>query len=214
MIEEGQWFVEEAGTYLGLDVPDEGTLTIYLYRWRWDLWRHLGKVCPKLRWRRAACCEDASGYMIGLSGNPDSPILVRNLRHELIHYLLASHFSDFPPWIDEGLAQVMARGPAFPSLGSGDKEEIADMLGDISVCGLRDLISVAPGETLSNTQYHLAWAWTYVLLTTVPDGKEKIIGYLNETRTNMDQEKLFAQIWGSSLEEMVGAIKTTLPRHR
>jgi hypothetical protein len=203
MIKEAQTFLHEAALYLGLSVPDNVELSIYVYTRRWDLWRHLSKVCPGMRWMRAACCEDATGYVIGVSGDLGDPRVFGYLRHELTHYLLASHFSDFPPWIDEGLAQVMAECPILRGEVECDRREMRRVLNRTSPGELRDMILVPPGERLSSLQYDVARVWTWALLSELPSGKDKIIRYLNETRSGSDQERMFLNIWGESVEEVL-----------
>ena len=204
-------FLEEAASYLGLAVQSAGTLSIYVYRWRLDLWRHLDTVCPQWRWRRAACCEIEGGYMIGVSGTRDSPLPGSDLRHELTHYLLASHFSDVAPWIDEGLAGVLER--EIPGEGLEDHTEgVHRILKEAVSQDLKSLLSVLPGRKLSHEQYRLAWAWTYALLTGIPEGKSRVIEYLTRTHSGLDQEKLFASVWGADLEHVLEWLtRTTVP---
>ena len=62
------------------------------------------------------CYEIEEAYVVTLSGNPERQRFRDTLRHELSHYLVAAHFCDVPPWIDEELSQVVASSPPFPRL--------------------------------------------------------------------------------------------------
>jgi len=106
--------LHEIGDYLQLTPSPGGLLRLHHYRWRINLWRHLNASYRPLRWRKAACYETSECYVIALSGNPKSRGFQKRLRHELSHYLLATHFSHLPPWIDEGVSEVMEAAPPFP----------------------------------------------------------------------------------------------------
>ena len=114
--QEANEFLTDLGDYLHLQVPPGSLLRIYHYPNRWGLWWHLNREVPSFRWRRGVCYEIEEAYVVTLSGNPGRRKFRDTLRHELTHYLVAAHFCDVPPWIDEGLSQVMASGPPFPHL--------------------------------------------------------------------------------------------------
>jgi hypothetical protein len=162
---DAQRFLEDVGDYLHLRVPPGSLLKIYHYPNRWGLWRHLNREVPSLRWRRGVCYETEAAYIVTLSGNPAGKKFQETLRHELTHYLVATHFCDIPPWIDEGLSQVMASGPPFPHLEEDLLEEIQREARRGKERGCLQLLRVPPGQNLSRSQYHISCALTYSLLS-------------------------------------------------
>ena len=122
--QEANEFLTDLGDYLHLQVPPGALLRIYHYPNRWGLWWHLNRAVPSFRWRRGVCYEIEEAYVVTLSGNPGRRKFRDTLRHELTHYLVAAHFCDVPPWIDEGLSQVMASGPPFPHLEEDVLEKV------------------------------------------------------------------------------------------
>lgn len=121
---EAERFLEEAADYLHLQVPPGSLLRIYHYPNRWRLWWHLNREVPSLQWRKGVCYETEEAYVVTLCGNPERKKFRKTLRHELTHYLAAAHFCDIPPWIDEGLSQVMAAGPPFPHGGQDVSDKV------------------------------------------------------------------------------------------
>lgn len=199
---QAQEFLGDLGGYLRLRVPPGGLLRIYHYPNRWAQWSHLNREVPSLRWRRAVCYETGEAYVVTLYGDPERRAFQETLRHELTHYLVAAHFCDIPPWIDEGLSQVMASGPPFPPLERARSKEVrrAARQSDLEAC--RRLLLVPPGKQLTKSQYLLACAVTCSLLAREPEGAPtRLLRFLEATRPGDPPEQVFAASWGMSMEE-------------
>jgi hypothetical protein len=204
---EAEAFLAQLGDYLRLRVPPANLLRIYLYRNRWGLWRHLNGALPSLRWKRGACYETPEAYIVALSGNPEKKRFETTLQHELTHYLVAAHFCGIPPWIDEGLAQVMASGPPFPHLEQDLLEAVQEEARRCGNRGCLQLLGVPPGRRLNPSQYRVACALTYWLLSRSPEAPpDALLKFLGATRPGMPPEKAFSESWGVSMEEACEAV--------
>jgi hypothetical protein len=203
--QEANEFLTNLGDYLHLQVPPGNLLRIYHYPNRWELWCHLHREVPSFRWRRGVCYEVEEAYIVTLSGNPKRTEFRDTLRHELTHYLVAAHFCDVPPWIDEGLSQVMAAGPPFPHLEEDLLEKVQRGAKRVKQRGCLQLLRVPPGKKLSSSQYHVACALTYHLLTrTSGSAPTKLTRFLETTRSSVSPEQTFSQSWGISMQEACG----------
>ena len=200
--QEANEFLTDLGDYLHLQVPPGALLRIYHYPNRWGLWWHLNRAVPSFRWRRGVCYEIEEAYVVTLSGNPGRRKFRDTLRHELTHYLVAAHFCDVPPWIDEGLSQVMASGPPFPHLEEDVLEKVQREARRGKERGCLQLLRVPPGKKLSPSQYQVACALTYHLLTRSScSAPTDLIRFLETTRSGVPPEQTFSQGWGISMED-------------
>jgi hypothetical protein len=197
-----QDFLADLGGYLRLDVPPAHLLKIYHYPNRWALWRHLNRQVPDHRWKRGVTYETDLFYVITLSGGPDGKGFQETLRHELAHYLLAVHFCDTPPWIDEGFAQIAACGPPFPHLEEGLRRAVRQEARRGGVRRCRELLLIPPGRTLTASQYRLACALTASLFDRSPESASTaLIRFLGESRHDAHPEQAFPASWGLSMDE-------------
>jgi len=202
-----QAFLEEVGGYLRLRPPPGGLLKIYHYPNRWALWWHLNREVPSLRWRRGVCYETEEAYVVTLCGNPGREGFQKALRHELTHYLVAAHFCDIPPWIDEGLAQVLASGPPFPHLQEGPLEAARLEAKRSKERGCMQLLTLPTGKRLSQSQYRVACALTYYLLTRSPEtAPGQLVRFLETSQPAVPAEQTFSSCWGISMEEACGGL--------
>jgi len=200
--QEANEFLIDLGDYLHLQVPPGSLLRIYHYANRWGLWWHLSREAPSFRWRRGVCYEIEEAYVVTLSGNPERKKFQETLRHELAHYLVAAHFCDVPPWIDEGLSQVMASGPPFPNLDHDLLDKVQREARRSKERGCLRLLRVPPGKKLSPSQYHVACALTYHLLTRSSETPpSELMRFLETTRSGVPPEQTFSRSWGISMEE-------------
>jgi hypothetical protein len=200
--QEASRFLTDLGDYLHLQVPPGSLLRIYHHPNRWGLWWHLNREAPSFRWRPGVCYETEEAYVVTLSGNPERRGFRDTLRHELAHYLVAAHFCDVPPWIDEGLSQVVASGAPFPHLDQDLLEKVRHEARRGKEKGCLQLLQVPPGKKLSPSQYHIACALTYHLLTrSSRSSPTDLIRFLEATRTGVPPEQTFSASWGISMEE-------------
>ena len=200
--QEANEFLTDLGDYLHLQVPPGNLLRIYHYPNRWGLWWHLNRAVPSFRWRRGVCYEIEEAYVVTLSGNPGRSKFRDTLRHELAHYLLAAHFCDIPPWIDEGLSQVIASGPPFPRLEENLLDKVQREARRAKQRGCLQLLRVPPGKSLTRSQYPVACALTYHLLTRSSETPpSELMRFLETTRSGVPPEQTFSESWGISMEE-------------
>ena len=207
--QEANEFLTDLGDYLHLQVPPAGLLRIYHYPNRWSLWWHLNREVPSLRWHRGACYETEEAYIVSLGGNPAAEKFRNTLRHELTHYLVAAHFCDIPPWIDEGLSQVMASGTQLPRLEDDLLEKVQREVRRSRRGGCVELLRVPYGKKLSSSQYRTACALTYYLLVrSSQTGSSKLIRFLESTQRGVPAEQTFSSSWGLSMEEACESLLT------
>jgi len=200
--EGAQGFLEALGGYLRLRPPPGGLLRIYHYPNRWALWWHLNREVPSLRWSRGACYETEDAYVVSLCGDPGGKGFQRALRHELTHYLVAVHFCDTPAWIDEGLAQVLASGPPFPHLEEDQLKKVRLEARRRGKRGCLQVLTLPTGRRLNPSQYQVACALTYYLLTRSPEtGAAQLLRFLETTQAGVPGEQTFSSCWGISIEE-------------
>jgi len=200
---EAESYLSSLEETLGLKAPPVGLLRIVHFRWRRDLWSYMGKELPDFRWRRGACFETSQVYVLALSGRPGQERFQRILRHELTHFFLVSHFSDFPPWIDEGLAQVLSDGPPFPCPGGGGSGTPESTEGSSAAC--QELLGKQPGQSLTRSQYELARRISLCLLIRSEDSISRLLRFLEISERNRDARDIFLDAWGMSFEDACAA---------
>ncbi len=199
---EAQDFLADLGRYLRLDVPPAHLLRIYHYPNRWALWRHLNRQAPAHRWKRGVCYETEAFYVVTLSGEPGGRGFQEILRHELAHYLLAVHFWDIPPWIDEGFAQIAACGPPFPHLEDDLRRAAQQEARRDGVQRCRELLLIPAGGTLTASRYRLACALAASLFDRSPQAAPRsLIRFLGQSRDDAPAEEAFRTSWGVSMDE-------------
>ena len=143
----------------------------------------------------ALCLETEDGFDVALHLTGDTARGLRNLRHEMTHYVLASHFFDLPPWIDEGLARYFETGEPY---GKPKKEELGllrPILADDRPV-LEDLVTIPAGESFTLLGYAESWALTHYLIHARPQGLERLLRYLKVVRSGYEAGLNFQQIFG------------------
>ena len=206
IIRGSEAFLSDLEEYLGLEAPPPGQFMIVHFRRRWDLWSYLGKELPELRWRKGACFETSQAYVLALSGRPGKECFQRILRHELSHFCLASHFSDFPPWIDEGLSQVLSDGPPFPDPGAANASAsptLPEASSEAEAC--LELLRAEPGQMLTRSQYELARRITLWLLLASEDSIQRLLRFLEISGPDRESREVFLDAWGMSFEDACSA---------
>ncbi len=206
LFREAQVFIKDLQEYLGLDPLPNRPLRINHFRRRLDLWKHLNRSSPSLRWRKGACYETPEAYVVAICGKARKEKVQTILRHELTHYLLSSHFLHLPPWIDEGLAQVLMHGAPFPGLEDkllrSVRSSVRKNRGE--VC--RPLVLLPASRPLNRSQYRIACALTYYLLTNSDQPVSRLLCYLKESQPDRPNDMFFSSCWGISPEEACRAL--------
>jgi hypothetical protein len=194
-------YLSQFEEYLRLSPPPGSLLRIHHYSWRLNLWRYLNANYPALRWRKSACFETPDSYVIAFSGDPGSQAAQHTLRHELTHYLLAVHYSDVPPWLDEGLAQVMAAGTPYPHLDPGPLDSVRREVNNFGTQGCVHLLTLPPGSLLSPGEYQVACGLAFYLLNRDQEAVSRLHAYLSATGPAIPPERSFVSCWGIPMEE-------------
>lgn len=201
--------IEAVSEVLGVSPPDV-SLSIILFDNRGDMARYLAERCPQRVRNRAACCEISGKFVITVWGNPENDRVRLDLRHELTHYVMASHFRDIPPWIDEGLAVYCEVSP--PGRPRGKRLSRIDE-DDINVERLEELLMKTRKEPLTADEYALSWLLVHYLLDESPGGSDAVHRYLTEIRDMEGKEekrKVIRECFGSAVEEMAPDLREYL----
>lgn len=202
LLAEGDRHVERVSTFMRLSVPRE-RLRVYVFSCHWSLSLFLIRACPRQWDRGAACFETAEGFVAAIARQWRRKDTLRYLRHELTHYVLASHFCDLPPWIDEGLAQYCEADPPFERHCHENLKRAGR--GIASETGvLEGLVSIPAGERLTRKQYAQSHALVCFLMDSERFGLEPILRYLRCVRSDRAGREYFQQCfgeWPCDLEE-------------
>jgi len=168
--------VESVSRLIEKPVPDT-PLKVLAFRSQLELGPYLLQHCPKHFDSRAACYETTGGYVVAVSRYTDSEKTLRDLRHELTHYVLASHFYDLPPWIDEGLAQFVEAGESFGQINRPRLSSLVRQLRRKKPI-LEELVAKAPGKKLTRSEYAQAWGLVFFLMKDRRFGPQRLRAYL------------------------------------
>ncbi len=107
-----------------------------------------------------------------------------DLRHELTHALLHSVLKDVPLWLDEGLAEYFE----VPADWKGSNYRHVNLLrhgpGAPFQPDLARLEQMSQVQQMSPAEYREAWAWVHLMLRGRPEGRDVLLGYLQQLRTN------------------------------
>ncbi|MEW6441748.1 MAG: hypothetical protein AB1640_12510 [bacterium] len=199
--DDAQRYLAGLEDYLRVRARPVDMLRVVHFRSRWDLWGYLSRESPPYRWRRGACFETPDGLTLAVSGNPGSKEFHRLLRHELTHAFLASRYRDFPPWIDEGLAQVLSAGPPFPRPGSSPPHPVESDRCERLPNGCLELLAAPPGEKLTRAQCRQASALTAALIARSDDALSRLERFLEISSSQRDPAEAFKDAWGLPFEQ-------------
>ena len=180
LLAHGDQCVESIAELLQRPVP-RTPLRVLAFRSQLDLGAYLLQHCPKHFDNRAACFETPEGYVVAVARYADKEDTLRDLRHELTHYVLASHFYDLPPWVDEGLAQFVEAGEPFGQLHRRRHSSLVRQLRRKKSI-LDKLVAKAPGTKLTRSEYAQAWGLAFFLMKDERFGREQVRAYLKRVR--------------------------------
>ncbi len=193
ILRETEEHIARVARFLKQAPPDQ-PLRVNVLAGRWSLRSYLAAHCPAQRGAGAACWQEGAGFQIAIRQRGDD-LMLRFLRHELTHYVLACHFYDLPPWIDEGLAQYFAPGDAAGAVPAGKRSQIKRLPRSEQAEALEQLIVIPASERLSRRQYALAWALATLLVETDPAG---LHGYLRAVKSGDTSRNTFGRCLGDS----------------
>ena len=201
MVKTADRTVEDVAAALGLSAPDVRA-TVCLFDWRCALRSFLERECPERAYAAGACFETETGLVVALSRRWRRRHTLVLLRHELAHYVIASHFYDIPPWIDEGLAAYFEAGPPFGKVRRDYLKIVTALIRRRPDNILAGLVSVPVGKRMSRDEYAAAWGLAYYLMNRRPDGASLIRRYLAVVRSGPDAAGQFAEVFGESPSDL------------
>lgn len=177
---EAEKIVADIAGALSVPVPT-ASLDVYLFPNGLGMMNYLAVKCPKQAMSAAACFATEEGFTVTVVDRGTRSKTMEHLRHELTHYVLASNYVDFPPWIDEGLAQHFQREDPAAPIGDKVRRYLA---GRVRRMGGRDtekIIAVPYGGSLSMGQYSRSRAMVHFLMSSDEYGSAEVNCYLRET---------------------------------
>lgn len=187
----------DIGGRLGLHVPASG-LEVFLFDSPRQMKSYLRKRCPEQSGKAAACFAHPGGYVITVVKSSQPGRTDRMVRHEITHYLLASHYRDLPRWIDEGLAQYLE---VDPSRSHDDKwRQFRKRRVSSAEQTIVDLVSLPAGRQLTRDQYLLSWALVSFLMQEDQLGPGHIGRYLANVEADGKELAFFESTFGSVTE--------------
>ena len=211
MLKEADRSVREISELLGL-APPVTPAKVLLFGSRSALRSYLDKECPQRVSAAAACFETAGTFVVALSERWRTSETLRYLRHELSHYVTASHFYDIPPWMDEGLAQFFELGPPYPRPHPACLKALSRHLRRRKEGILTELISIPQGTGLSHEQYGQAWGLVFFLMTDSETGPTSVRRYLEKVRMCGSPDEQFREAFGRGPAEIEPAWRERILR--
>ena len=110
--------------------------------------------------------------------------LQQDLRHELTHALLHSVLKDVPLWLDEGLAEYYEVPPANSGVNFHHLDQLCRPKQGQPKPNLSRLEQFSEVQQMNPGEYREAWAWVHFMLRGQPQGKQVLLQYLQELRSN------------------------------
>lgn len=178
-----------------------GPITVYLFR----------RPRPEIGLPR-----DLGGYF--LSARRENMIVLRQswmmaewIQHEYVHYLVRSRDTrDYPSWLDEGIAEVLAtvevEGLSF-SLGKAPRYALS-RLSNVRWIDYSDVLSLNDPRDLGGVQramfYNQSWLLLHYLIWGRP-GREysrDANAYLSRVEAGADSELAFAESFGLEIDNL------------
>lgn len=184
---------------LGIPPPTHPVL-VRVFPSRRSLQNHLARTAPHLQLARGVLFKGVGEFeaVIYLTGRPEGSLAL--LRHEMAHYVMASHFGHVPPWTDEGLAFYFESGPPYCGVHKPMLELLAITLRHEDDL-LAGLVASPSLEHLGPFEYAQSWALAHFLAHR-QGGMESIAEYLRLARPGPQAVQAFKEAFGQSPEEM------------
>lgn len=171
-----------------LRLPDASTLVqVYLFENRDSYERYMHAKYPELPKRRAffvAQPRSVGGAEDLLVYTYWGDRIREDLRHELTHALLHSVLKDVPLWLDEGLAEFFEVPPEWDGVNYQHLDQIRRAARGPFKPDLNRLEQLSQVQQMAPAEYREAWAWVHLMLRDKPEGKQVLLQYLQQLRTN------------------------------
>ena len=146
---------------LELSIPARG-LEVYIFDSAWGMRSYLREHCPEQSGKAAACYSRPGGFVITVVNSSPPGRTDRMLRHELTHFILASHYQDLPRWVDEGLAQFLEVKSAHPR--ADKRKDFRERRVTPTETAVVQLLSLPANQPLDSRQYLLSWGLVSFLM--------------------------------------------------
>jgi hypothetical protein len=124
--------------------------------------------------------------------------LEEDLRHEACHALLHAAIGAVPLWLDEGLAEYFETPGAADGLHTRHVAELQAAIQQGWRPALTRLESLRQLRQMTSRDYREAWGWVYFMLQDSPQGREVLLGYLQDLRAGTCREPLSARLFQHS----------------
>jgi hypothetical protein len=179
-----------------------------------DIWstnRYLTERLPTRVGVESICFVDRAGYHIAVTQSASEERTRASLRHELLHFVLISQYYDLPPWVDEGLAQVMESEVLAGDLSEARRPGVLQSLHDATSQDWRTLLSVKLSAGLSYQQYDMALGLTWLLWHSPEHGIAGLQKYLSETHSGEPALADFERLLAISVDALPAWVAARLP---
>ena len=181
--------------YNDLELPPANTVIyVYLFQDRERYDRFMKAKYPDLPERRAFFV--AQPRTVG--GTDDLLVYTywgervqQDLRHELTHAMLHSVLKDVPLWLDEGLAENFEQPAEWKGVNYRHLEQLRRQEFKLGLGRLEQLSQV---KDMKPSEYREAWGWVHWMLQANETGREVLLGYLQQLRTNPNPGPLSARL--------------------
>ena len=121
-----------------------------------------------------------------------------DLRHEYTHGLLHASLESVPLWLDEGLAEYFEVISSQPGQVNSDYVRLLGLsLSNGWRPDLRSLEDLESVNAMRREHYREAWAWVHYMLHGSDEGREVLLSYLRELRTNPNPGRLSDRLMAS-----------------
>jgi hypothetical protein len=192
-----------------LQLPESSRLIeIYIFDGRPAYDRFIRANYPELPRRRAFFLAQGGREVVYAFRDER---LEEDLRHEACHALLHAAVGAVPLWLDEGLAEYFETPGDADGLHPRHAGELQAAIQQGWRPALTRLESLNQLRQMTSRDYREAWGWVYFMLKASPQGREVLLGYLQDLRAGTIREPLSARLFQRSSRPDV-ALVTYLSR--
>lgn len=191
--------VESIARFLEIP-PPLNPITLYVFPDQAAMADFLARYCPERKKSHATCFETPDGMVATLYLTGDRAHTLGLLRHEMTHYVLASHFYDMPVWVDEGLAWFFQAGEPYGRVYPVAVKRLRRFLRGKPE-SLERLVAIPMGWRIGLDDYARSWSIVYYLYRT-RGGLGPIMEYLRRVHSGPEAATTFKAVFGETPERM------------
>ena len=211
MQQEADRTVREVAWFMGLEPPGKRA-EVLLFDSGKALRRYLEKESPYHAKAGAACIIRDDEYVLAISRRMRDDEAMAFLRHELVHYIISSHYAGLPPWISEGLAQFFEPGEPYGRANPNCLKTLAPEPRDDEQEILSWVVALPEGVLLNDREYAHAWRLTHFLLLNERHGVTAVKRYLNAVAAGGNQTGEFEEAFGCPPSDLEPALRQHINR--